>query len=368
MLRGMTLRGAVWFVGALMAASVACSSEPSATKGSGGLPPTWKSAASPAQGRIQHAATRLADGRVLITGGTAPDLPCTSTAEVYDPKSDKWSATAPMGTHRQLHGAVLLKDGRVLVAGGWDCKRGVNPKTAEVWDPATDKWTETGPMLDDNADPDVNLMPDGRVIVPGRDRLMAWDPTTNQFSVVDEGGKDRFAGATATPLPNGDLVVAGGGGAVEATVQSMTLTLGSDPGGIVAHPLNAPRAFHRTVRVGDGWLLAVGGLNRKANLADARAELFDPTARQWSFSAEVPVEGHNHTVTVLQDGRALVLGRAGPQVPSVPAAWVFSPATTSWSKLEAPSTGYDLRQHTATLLADGRVLVVVAKHALLITP
>jgi hypothetical protein len=66
--------------------------------------------------RSNHTATLLADGRVLVAGGYNGAY--LSSAELYDPATDSWSAAAPMSTAREYHTATLLPGGQVLVAGG----------------------------------------------------------------------------------------------------------------------------------------------------------------------------------------------------------------------------------------------------------
>src|SRR5450759_4491606 len=84
-----------------------------------------------AQPRDTATATRLEDGRVLVTGGfTYPsDQPASakghaivsvSSAEIYAPNSCKFSDTGSMTIARAGHTATLLLDGRVLMAGGID--------------------------------------------------------------------------------------------------------------------------------------------------------------------------------------------------------------------------------------------------------
>src|SRR5690349_1827121 len=75
--------------------------------------PSWEQRASMATGRSGHTATLLADGQVLVVGGTS----AAPSAERYDPEMDRWLASTP-GMIRSYHTATLLGDGRVLVAGG----------------------------------------------------------------------------------------------------------------------------------------------------------------------------------------------------------------------------------------------------------
>lgn len=68
------------------------------------------------------AMTLLRDGRVLICGGAGPGYPSAALAAgyVYDPVTDHWWQTADMAQPRVDHSASLLSDGRVLIAGGRD--------------------------------------------------------------------------------------------------------------------------------------------------------------------------------------------------------------------------------------------------------
>ena len=79
---------------------------------------TFTPTASLAVARRAFTATRLENGKVLITGGySAADISLAST-ELYDPGTGKFSATGSMHLARGDHAATLLTDGRVLIAGG----------------------------------------------------------------------------------------------------------------------------------------------------------------------------------------------------------------------------------------------------------
>jgi hypothetical protein len=80
---------------------------------------TFALAAGPlAMGRERHTATLLANGRVLIAGGTLDGLTPLATAQVFDPASGTFADSGSLGTPRFGAGATLQRDGTVLVTGG----------------------------------------------------------------------------------------------------------------------------------------------------------------------------------------------------------------------------------------------------------
>ncbi len=68
-------------------------------------------------GRAAHSATLLPSGKVLVAGGDLY-LTAQTSAEIYDPGSDTWTAVPSLSTARYGHAATLLPNGKVLVAGG----------------------------------------------------------------------------------------------------------------------------------------------------------------------------------------------------------------------------------------------------------
>src|SRR5207237_665209 len=84
--------------------------------------------------RTGHAATGLADGRVLITGGRDSVGTIVATAEVVDPANQTSTAIGMRNTARIDHTATLRADGRVLIAGGTGASGAL--ASAEIFDPA----------------------------------------------------------------------------------------------------------------------------------------------------------------------------------------------------------------------------------------
>src|SRR4051794_30504038 len=109
-----------------------------------------------------HAATLLADGRVLVTGGfAAGGDSTTASAEIYDPLTGRFTAAGFMQAGRSVHSAILLTDGRVLVVGG------LQPTSVtDIFDPQTGMWVP-GPTPAPAVAATVTLLRNGKVLVFG---------------------------------------------------------------------------------------------------------------------------------------------------------------------------------------------------------
>jgi hypothetical protein len=105
----------------------------------------WRSVAPMAVARRQLNATLMADGSVLVTGGSnspgfniAPTDSRVLTPERWDPVTEQWTPLAGMAHHRVYHStALLLPDGRILSAGsGQPAAPGLaDDYTAEIFTP-----------------------------------------------------------------------------------------------------------------------------------------------------------------------------------------------------------------------------------------
>jgi hypothetical protein len=173
-------------------------------------------------GRQHHTATLLQDGRVLITGGSDssdPDpvkkIPGQASAELFDPHAGVFGKTVDMTTGRLDHTATMLPNGQVLIAGG----RVVglpDLATAELFDPKTGGFDQTGTMATARINHTATLLPDGRVLIAGGSRGLdtaeLYDPKHGGFTLMANSMTTGRAGHTATLLPDGRVLLAGGTG------------------------------------------------------------------------------------------------------------------------------------------------------------
>ena len=177
----------------------------------------WSSAGSLATARFLHTVTLLADGRVLVTGGSATatsgqNQPTFASTELYDPATSSWMTGASMSAARNDHAATLLNDGEVLVTGGWGSSG--NPSfTAELYDPVQGQWTAAARMRVPRASHTTTLLPDGQVLAVGGwgNWVVAeiYAPDKDTWSPVAELNEGRAA-HSATLLNDGAVLVASG--------------------------------------------------------------------------------------------------------------------------------------------------------------
>lgn len=193
--------------------------------------------------RAFHTATLLRDGRVLIVGGTADGwvgAKVLTTAEIYDPKTSKFTATGSLADGRASHTATLLADGRVLITGGTPSGGIASLASTELYDPGTGKFTATGSMADERTFQEATRLTDGRVLVTGGDpagwlydgpflaSAEIYDPKRGSF-VATGTLLDKLTNHTATPLPDGRVLIAGGynGSADVADAELFDVTAGT---------------------------------------------------------------------------------------------------------------------------------------------
>lgn len=176
----------------------------------------WTSASPMKSVRHSHAATRLASGKVLVTGGECRSVPrcLVSEAEVFDPASGTWTSGGNMAAARSWHSATSLPSGRVLVAGGLGNSGAL--ASAEIYDPGPGTWTTTGSMATGRQVHEALLLRTGRAIVLGGSgdagplsSAELYDPITGVWTATGSMGATRTNPA-ATLLPDGRVLCVGG--------------------------------------------------------------------------------------------------------------------------------------------------------------
>jgi len=334
---------------------------------------TWSSAGNMAIARVEHRATFLTDGRVLVTGGFSPSSGNggynTMLAEIYDPTTNAWSATGSTVNGRVGHTATRLADGKVLVAGGINGNICANDITTELYNPATDTWSVSGNLPFATYGHTATLLVDGRVLLAGGGNRCGavfssaalFDPATGAWSTTGSMTTGR-EWHSAVRLSDGRVLVAGGEGVSPfPTLSSAEIY---DP----ASGTWSPTGSMATTRCGcsaefltllaDGRVLAAAGFSGMANNVvpnGPSTEIYDPSTGVWTASGSMSVGRAGGTLSLLNDGRVLAVGGYdGTTTHSSAELW--DPSTGTWSSTASLATARSA--HVSRVLADGNVLVV----------
>lgn len=293
--------------------------------------------------------------QVMVTtssGGSSVDAdpahPATFTYMLA--RGGAWEDGAFLHQDRALHVSTPLEDGRVLVSGGY---APVSRDIPNVFDRATDLSIALSEL---------------------------YDPSSGRWSDSGSMVSSRFL-HTATALPDGRVLAAGGANdppgqlnpAVPVSSTEVWDPAGTDPltgsEGAWAQgpPMSVARVGHTATRldgaaceaavepISCGDILVVGGDTV------GTAELYDHESGGWRSVAGPPGGVRTrHTATLMADGRVLVVGGEVPSpgadsYPATGSAAIYDPSSGAWTqagKMFLPRT-----RHTATLLLDGSVLL-----------
>lgn len=321
------------------------------------------------QPRAEHTATLLANGTVLVAGGTTTGGVATNTAEIYNPATGAWRYTLyPMNVARLLHTATLLPDGRVLIAaGGNTC---CSLTSAEIFDPVTEQFTLTGSLSSARHASVAVPLNDGRVLaVSGSSTVNFFaTPTVEVFNPIGGTWSPAAAHPTgvtlhqALRLPDGNVFVSGGYDGYNLFAHASVHAYNPISNSWIARaPMLVARVDHRTALLQDGRILIIAGADSSHNTINS-VEIYDPTAGvngQSQFGPALSTNRRRHTATLLPDGRVLVIG-GGYHTYGSSETWLSSaeslyPSASGWNSAGsmASTRGY----HTSTLLPSGAVLV-----------
>jgi hypothetical protein len=313
----------------------------------------------------------LDDGRVLVVGGLS-DAP----GEIVDPSARQSTVTEPGAVTGDGSG-VLLRDGRVLLV-LTDSNHYVS--TVFLFDPKTMSWTPVD-APDYQGDellakpgtskvrhyPTLTLLRDGRVLLSGGrlnvvnsgtqtvvDSAALFDPVTETISPTGSMVHPR-ADHSATTMPDGRVLIAGGHGSCVAEDKPLT---GCETPELQSAEIYDPATGTFTAT---GGMASARGATKGMLLPDGRVlvlpvyidsvddgpglvEIYDPSRRTFASAGTTP--HHVLNAALLPDGRAFVNTDTW--------AGVFDPATRLTQDAPAPP----VEGQRPAVLSDGRLMLV----------
>ncbi len=298
-------------------------------------------------------------------------------AETYNPQENAWTLGAPPGTtvdnNRSGHSATLLANNDTFLFGGRAClgatcatQTATSITTVTVTHSDNSFASTAGAAAQKRAFHTATLLPGGDILVAGGtngpsilSHAELFTPQTGLFTPVN--GAMRFVRNlhTATLLPNGRVLVAGGF-TTNATSTGSTNTAEiyypDTKHFLETSPMFSTRSNHTAILLPNGNVFAAGGFGVDDVITD-EAEIFVSTKSAWDRAA--PMTGCPraiHASVQLRDGRILHIGGVNADGPLRTTA-AYNPANNTWSCTDVGVMPAFLHSHTATLLLDGRVLV-----------
>ncbi len=283
-----------------------------------------------------HAA--MADGRILIAGGTAAySSPATNNqpagskeAYLFDPVSRRYQAVPDMSRARWYPTLTQLGDGRVFALGGLD-EAGRYTSESEIFDGST--WSSPAPgpsnYVYQPMYPALHQMRDGRLFFSGVNAFgsnAAEVPPglfdinsrayTNVPGLTDDQRRDQGASVLLPPAQDQRVMVIGGGdhsNDVNAVSSTAIADLRApNPSFQPGPPIERAKMYVNAVVLPNSTVLETGGATKSTVFAGApvlSAQIFNPKSNTWTKVASPTVPRLYHSAAVLlPDGRVATFG------------------------------------------------------------
>lgn len=302
--------------------------------------------------RFVPATVRLADGRVLVSGGRAGEE-STASAEIYDPATKQWTVTGAMPVANRTHSMVLLKSGRVLTGGG----EGAG-KVASIYNPTTGVWKQIAPMLRARKSTAAVRLPNGEAMFVGgytpdwvmTNTVQIYNPSTGKWRLAAPMPMASIDGLIAV-TKHGSVMVTGGLASAGVSLYNPSANTWK-----VATPLPSPRWLGNNqngVTLPDGRFMVPGGATEGTEVWTDQVMARDPGTGQWSALAPLGAPSVHSAIALVGGKWVLSAGR----YPGSAEASVYNPWTNRWLPTPAmPTRG--IAYGNPVTLTDGSVLVV----------
>lgn len=288
---------------------------------------------------------------------------------------DIFIASGNMSVGRWQHTATVLSNGKVLIAGGrksgptaggtYANEQGDMYASAELYDPSTGTFSSTGSMLEPRRGHTATLLPNGNVLVAGghsrgaKTSAEIYDSNSGLFTPTGEM-HSRVSSHTATLLPNGNVLIAGGYSNDKTADEIYDFKKGTFT---KTSAMIMNRYYHTATLLSNGKVLLIGGYSHDIR-GILTPELYDYRTNEFTLASSMNVDRFFTTATLLHDGKVLVTG--GERVENnimhgEASTEIYNPESNTFSVTASVSHPWNGR--TATLLPSGKVVITGGLYA-----
>ena len=255
----------------------------------------------------------LSDGRLFVAGGHIADGLGLPNGNIYRPYQGVWQSTPAMARGRWYPTATPLANGEVLVLGGTD-QNGATVTVPEVWRTSGGWRSLTNAAKWLPYYPRTFLAPNGQVFYAGEMQQTYYlNPAGNGAwtYVADRQHANRDYGSAVMYQP-GKILYMGGGDPPTATAEVIDLNQPA-PAWRFTGSMTTPRRQMNATILPTGEVLALGGTTSSGFNSPAgavhHAEVWNPVTETWTALAANSVTRIYHgTSVLLPDGRVLFTG------------------------------------------------------------
>lgn len=320
------------------------------------VPHQWQTRPALQQNRSQHSATTLAQGHVLVAGGSDGNT-ILSSVERYDASTQQWQSLPSLQQARADHRAILLENGQVLVSGGANNTSGAL-NTVEIYDPTQNRWLSGPAMHHARAGHSLTRLASGDLLVAGGNDNLGpvasteiYHPATQTWH--DAGNLNEARSQhSATLLGNQRVIIAGGRNASGVLSSAEGYDPETERWQLTAS-MHTPRVAHSANHMLTGEVLVAGGSNGSTVLASS--ESYDPLLEQWLPQPDLHFARQNHAAVQTNNGGILLTGGSDGLGGALDQSETFYPGLLVWASagvMDRHRSG-----HSASLLPNGRVLL-----------
>ncbi|MDO8734293.1 MAG: kelch repeat-containing protein, partial [Elusimicrobiota bacterium] len=247
-----------------------------------------------------------------------------------------------------------------LITGGTPNSGTAALSTAELYDPSAGTFSTTGSMSTARESYTATLLPNGKVLIAGGtsdgsvtlSTAELYDPSAGTFSNTGSMTDTRYS-HTATLLPSGKVLIAGGritGGSFLSTAELYDPSTGTFS---TTGSMTIARSYHTATLLPNGKVLITGG---SFSGALSTAELYDPLAGTFSTTGSMSTARKYHTAVLLPNGKVLITGGTAGAGAVLSTAELYDPSAGTFSTTGSMSAAR--YYYTATLLPNGKVLII----------